>query len=155
MAALVPLSVSAQVADTVIVTDTSRYVGQYPAGRGVLYSDTDGLFIGEFRNAVPEGTGVHFLLDGSIYTGEFSAGKHCGAGRFFSDSGKIHSGEFEDDYANGQDTLWYPDGSVRAADSLQGEDTVNLALDSELSDEELEADIRADGDSGRTVSVSK
>ena len=112
MAALVPLSVSAQVADTVIVTDTSRYVGQYPAGRGVLYSDTDGLFIGEFRNAVPEGTGVHFLLDGSIYTGEFSAGKHCGAGRFFSDSGKIHSGEFEDDYANGLDTLWYPDGSV-------------------------------------------
>ncbi len=51
--------------------------------------------------------------------------------------------------------IWYPDGSVRAADSLQGEDTVNLALDSELSDEELEADIRADGDSGRTVSVSK
>lgn len=110
--AVVPLSLSAQVADTVIVTDSSRYVGQYPAGRGVLYSDSDGLFVGEFRNAVPEGAGVHFLPDGSIYAGEFSGGKHCGTGRFFSASGKVLSGEFEDDYANGQDTLWYPDGSV-------------------------------------------
>ena len=110
--AVVPLSLSAQVADTVIVTDSSRYVGQYPAGRGVLYSDSDGLFVGEFRNAVPEGAGVHFLPDGSIYAGEFSGGKHCGTGRFFSASGKVLSGEFEDDYANGLDTLWYPDGSV-------------------------------------------
>lgn len=97
--------------DTVIVTDSSRYVGKYPYGRGVLYSSR-GLFIGEFRNAVPEGTGTHFLPDGSIYAGEFVSGRHCGKGRFFSSSGKIHSGEFKDDYVNGQDTLWYPDGSV-------------------------------------------
>lgn len=108
------------VADTLIVTDSSRYVGQYPEGRGVLYSDSDGLFIGEFRNSVPDGKGVHYLLDGSIYTGEFSAGRHCGTGRFFSDSGKILSGEFRDDYANGQDTLWYPDGSVYVGECRYG-----------------------------------
>ena len=107
-------------ADTLIVTDSSRYVGQYPEGRGVLYSDSDGLFIGEFRNSVPDGKGVHYLLDGSIYTGEFSAGRHCGTGRFFSDSGKILSGEFRDDYANGQDTLWYPDGSVYVGECRYG-----------------------------------
>ena len=92
---LLTFPVSAQVRDTVIVTDTSRYVGQFPEGRGVLYSYGNGLYVGEFRNAVPEGKGMHFLPDGSIYAGELSDGKHCGFGRFFSDSGKIFSGELK------------------------------------------------------------
>ena len=98
--------------DTLIVTDSTRYEGEYPVGNGVLYSDGNGLFIGEFRNGIPEGSGVHYLPDGSIYSGHLSEGRHEGYGRFFSDSGKILAGEFRGDYANGLDTLWFPDGSV-------------------------------------------
>ena len=124
---LLTFPVSAQVRDTVIVTDTSRYVGQFPEGRGVLYSYGNGLYVGEFRNAVPEGKGMHFLPDGSIYAGELSDGKHCGFGRFFSDSGKIFSGEFDDDYANGLDTLWYPDGSVYVGKCVWGRPVSTLS----------------------------
>lgn len=98
--------------DTLIVTGSFRYEGEYPVGKGVLYSYENGLFIGEFRDCMPEGNGIHYLPDGSIYSGRLSEGRHDGYGRFFSDSGKILSGEFKDDYANGLDTLWYPDGSV-------------------------------------------
>lgn len=99
-------------ADTVIVSDSSKYIGQYPAGQGVLYTDMDGLFIGHFVDGIPEGLVTHYLPDGSIYHGSMSGGRHCGYGHFFSESGKIHAGEFKDGYANGQDTLYYPDGSV-------------------------------------------
>ena len=124
---LLTFPVSAQVRDTVIVTDTSRYVGQFPEGRGVLYSYGNGLYVGEFRNAIPDGKGMHFLPDGSIYAGELSDGKHCGFGRFFSDSGKIFSGEFDDDYANGLDTLWYPDGSVYVGKCVWGRPVSTLS----------------------------
>ena len=124
---LLTFPVSAQVRDTVIVTDTSRYVGQFPEGRGVLYSYGNGLYVGEFRNAVPDGEGMHFLPDGSIYAGDLSDGKHCGFGRFFSDSGKIFSGEFDDDYANGLDTLWYPDGSVYVGQCVWGRPVSTLS----------------------------
>ena len=124
---LLTFPVSAQVRDTVIVTDTSRYVGQFPEGRGVLYSYGNGLYVGEFRNAVPDGEGMHFLPDGSIYAGDLSDGKHCGFGRFFSDSGKIFSGEFDDDYANGLDTLWYPDGSVYVGKCVWGRPVSTLS----------------------------
>lgn len=98
--------------DTLIVSDSSEYAGQYPVGKGVLYSMENGIIIGEFVRGVPEGTGVHYLPDGSIYCGSFSGGRHDGYGRFFSDSGKVLAGEFRNDYANGLDTLWYPDGYI-------------------------------------------
>ncbi len=111
---------SAQVADTVFVTDSSKYEGQYPDGRGVLYSDDEGLIIGEFRNGVPEGVSTHYMPDGSRYYGNFRNGKHCGYGHFFSKSGKVLAGEFKDGYANGLDTLWYPDGSVYVGKCVNG-----------------------------------
>ena len=68
--------------DTLIVSDSSEYAGQYPVGKGVLYSMENGIIIGEFVRGVPEGTGVHYLPDGSIYCGSFSGGRHDGYGRF-------------------------------------------------------------------------
>lgn len=113
-------SVHAQVADTVFVTDSSRYAGQYPEGTGVLYSDADGLVLGEFQNGVPDGVCTHYMPDGSRYYGSFRDGRHCGYGHFFSKSGKVLAGEFRDGYANGLDTLWYPDGSVYAGRCRNG-----------------------------------
>ena len=40
--------------------------------------------------------------------------------------------------------IWYPDGAVRA-ERYGEDDSINQLLESELSDEELEADIRTDG----------
>lgn len=98
--------------DTVIVCGGDTYVGQFPEGKGVLYSEEDGMIIGTFREGIPNGHCVHYRRSGSIYEGEMTDGHYFGNGRYFSLAGNVIAGDFMDNTATGQDTLYYKDNSV-------------------------------------------
>lgn len=101
-------SIHCMEADTVMVMDVGTvYVGKYPIGKGALYSNKSGLFIGSFKNALPNGVCTHYPYDGDKYYGEFIKGKYSGQGQYFSKSGKIYVGEFMNGYPNGIDTIYY------------------------------------------------
>jgi len=89
-----------------------KYIGEMPSGKGRLYHNEKGLFIGLFNQAVPSGRGVRIKADGSLYSGNFVKGVYQGRGRLFMSTGAVICGEFRDGRANGLDTLYYPDGKV-------------------------------------------
>ena len=64
-----------------------RYEGQWPKGRGILYSSKDGLIIGTFDNGIPVGKCVCYLPTGEVYWGDYKKGKATGKGRLYRDNG--------------------------------------------------------------------
>lgn len=107
---LIALSLSPQV-DTLRL-DHGTYIGEVPAGKGKMYHNERGLYIGSFNRTVINGRGVHFGPDGSKFEGNFVKGRYQGYGRLFMATGAVISGEFREGRANGLDTLYYPDGKV-------------------------------------------
>ena len=89
-----------------------RYEGQWPEGRGVLYSSRDGLIMGTFKNGVPEGRCVAYLPSGEVYWGDYKKGKATGKGRLYRDNGIVMSGDFKNGKYHGIDTLFRKDGSI-------------------------------------------
>ena len=89
-----------------------RYEGQWPKGRGILYSSKDGLIIGTFDNGVPEGKCVAYLPTGEVYWGNYRKGKATGKGRLYRDNGIVMSGDFKNGKYHGVDTLFRKDGSI-------------------------------------------
>ena len=96
-----------RVIDTVLVRDNICYIGQYPNGEGILYSDSLGIFIGRFERCVPNGRGTHYSKEGYRYYGEFADGRYCGYGRLFSQSGTVRMGDFNNGTVQGIDTIYY------------------------------------------------
>ena len=92
--------------------ETLRYEGQWPKGRGVLYSSKDGLIIGTFNNGVPDGKCVAYLPSGDVYWGDYKNGKATGTGRLYRDDGIVMSGDFKNGKYHGIDTLFRKDGSI-------------------------------------------
>lgn len=92
--------------------DYATYIGEVPAGKGKLYHNEKGLFIGYFNRGVFSGRGIRIKPDGSLYAGNFVKGSYQGYGRLFMATGATICGEFSRGYANGRDTLYYPDGRV-------------------------------------------
>ena len=89
-----------------------RYEGQWPKGRGILYSSKDGLIIGTFDNGVPVGKCVCYLPTGEVYWGDYKKGKATGKGRLYRDNGIVMSGDFKNGKYHGIDTLFRKDGSI-------------------------------------------
>ena len=106
--------------DKVIEGEGYKYVGQYPAGKGVLYSDSLGIYIGTFENARPEGICTYYGKDGSKYHGMFRRGKPAGYGRLESAQGDIFVGDFQNGTATGRDTIHYTSGAIYAGSCLEG-----------------------------------
>ena len=100
------------VADTTIVTSTSRYIGEYPSGEGVLYSDSLGIIIGHFENGVPNGVCTHYSKNGNQYYGEFAEGRYSGRGMLLRKSGVMCVGNFQNDRGCGIDTIYYNMNSI-------------------------------------------
>ena len=92
--------------------DVLRYEGQWPKGRGVLYSSQDGLIFGTFDNGVPVGECVCYLPTGEVYWGEYKKGRATGKGRLYRDNGIVMSGDFKNGKYHGVDTLFRKDGSI-------------------------------------------
>lgn len=102
-----------EVRDTVITGDNFRYEGKWPKGEGVLYSDKNGLIIGNFREVTPEGKCINFKPNGDRYWGEFKNGKRTGHGcEFKKKSPVVSTGDFVNGRKHGQDTIYRKDGSV-------------------------------------------
>lgn len=99
------------VRDTVHL-EVGTYIGEVPAGKGKLYHNERGLFIGSFNRAVLSGRGIRIEPDGGLYSGYFVKGVYQGYGRLFMATGATICGEFSGGRANGRDTLYYPDGRV-------------------------------------------
>lgn len=89
-----------------------RYEGQWPKGRGILYSSEDGLIVGTFNNGVPEGRCVCYLPSGEVYWGDYKKGKATGKGRLYRDNGIVMSGDFKNGRYHGVDTLYRTNGTV-------------------------------------------
>ena len=106
--------------DTVIVTDEFRYVGQWPAGSGVLYHEYDGLYIGEFLDAEPHGLVRHYSPYGNRYYGQYEEGERNGHGRYFKKDGEVIAGAFADGRAEGKDTVYFADGGFFLGICLKG-----------------------------------
>lgn len=119
---MLPLSSHAQqVRDTIIVTSDWKYEGQWPKGDGVLYHEYNGIYWGEFDEAMPvnckqcdyygekyeggfkewkyEGFGIKYLKSGAVYEGEFSEGNMTGVAKLYADgiaNSSIQQGVFSD-----------------------------------------------------------
>lgn len=98
--------------DTVVYLDNGRYVGQYPVGKGVLYSEKKGMIMGWFKECVPHGHCIHYRTNGSIYEGEMQDGKYFGNGRYFTLAGNVITGDFFNNTATGRDTMYYSTGTI-------------------------------------------
>ena len=107
-------------ADTIIVEKGIRYMGQYPSGEGVLYSDSLGIYIGHFKRGIPNGVCTHYKKNGHRYYGEFVDGEYSGYGRYFSNSGTIRMGDFKNGEANGIDTIYYKPRSIYVGECRDG-----------------------------------
>jgi TonB family protein len=106
-----------EVRDTVIVTDSWKYEGQWPEGEGVLYHQYNGLYWGSFKEAIPvcckycdfygnryygnfnewafDGYGIYFLQSGLIYDGQFSDNSRTGVAKLYT-LVSLQNGEFLD-----------------------------------------------------------
>ena len=98
--------------DTVLVNDLGTYKGEYPVGKGVLFSDTWGVIKGEFKDGLPHGRCVMHDYRPFRYVGQFSEGHITGYGQFFYDNGQVETGWYENGRASGVDTVYYRDGRV-------------------------------------------
>lgn len=98
--------------DTVLTYDNVRYEGQWPEGKGVLYSLKEGLIIGTFRDGLPEGKCINWEPDGDRYWGDFREGRRDGHGCLFRDRNIVVTGEFMDGEQHGRDTVYRADGTV-------------------------------------------
>ena len=98
--------------DTVLVNDLGTYKGEYPVGKGVLFSDTWGVIKGKFKDGLPHGRCVLHDYRPFRYVGQFSEGHITGYGQFFYDNGQVETGWYENGRASGVDTVYYRDGRV-------------------------------------------
>lgn len=98
--------------DTTMTHEGSRYEGQWPEGKGVLYSYEEGLIIGTFRNGIPDGKCMNWRPDGSRYWGDFREGRRDGHGCIFRDRNIVVTGEVMDGKQHGRDTVYRADGTV-------------------------------------------
>ena len=118
LASILSANVSASVqnppaaVDTVLVNDLGTYKGEYPVGKGVLFSDTWGVIKGEFKDGLPHGRCVLHDYRPFRYVGQFSEGHITGYGQFFYDNGQVETGWYENGRASGVDTVYYRDGRV-------------------------------------------
>lgn len=92
--------------------DVLRYDGEWPSGKGVLYSSRDGLILGTFRNGKPEGKCVCYRPNGEVYWGDYKKGKATGNGHLYRDNGIVFTGQFKNGRYHGLDTLYRNDGTV-------------------------------------------
>ncbi len=98
--------------DTVLVNDLGTYKGEYPVGKGVLFSDTWGVIKGKFKDGLPHGRCVLHDYRPFRYVGQFSEGHITGYGQFFYDNGQVETGWYENGRASGVDAVYYRDGRV-------------------------------------------
>lgn len=111
-ALFVALTISMMPTRDTVHFEGGTYIGEVPAGKGKLYHNEKGLFIGSFNRAVLSGHGIRIKPDGSLYSGNFVKGVYQGYGQLFMATGATICGEFSSGRANGRDTLYYPDGRV-------------------------------------------
>lgn len=97
---------------TVVFEGGDRYVGEWPSGKGTLYSEDKGMIVGEFEEGIPEGHCIHYKTNGSIYEGEMSDGQAFGKGRYWTLAGNVITGDFFNGTATGTDTLYYHSGAI-------------------------------------------
>lgn len=90
----------------------NRYEGDWPKGKGVLYSHKDGLVLGEFYKGKPNGVCVCYKPNGEVYWGNFKKGKATGKGRIYRDNGIVISGDYRKGTYHGVDTLYRKNGTV-------------------------------------------
>ena len=89
-----------------------HYEGQWPEGKGILYSYKDGLIFGTFSKGKAEGRGICYLPNGEVYWGDFKKGKATGYGRIYRDNGIVMAGQYKNGRYHGIDTLYRSDGTV-------------------------------------------
>ena len=75
LALLMSMPLFARQRDTVIVGNGFHYVGKWPEGKGVLYSQKDGLVMGDFKKARPQGECVCYMPSGVLYWGQYNKSK--------------------------------------------------------------------------------
>ena len=98
----------------------ARYEGEWPNGKGVLYSYKDGLVFGTFSNGKPEGRCVCYKPNGEVYWGDFKKGKATGNGRIYRDNGIVIAGDFKNGKYHGIDTLYRRSGATFIAKFKKG-----------------------------------
>ena len=128
VAALSSILLSAQSYQRVITRDGSQYEGQWPKGRGVLYSYNEGLVFGQFEKGKPHGKCVCYKLNGEVYWGDYKKGKPTGNGRIYRDNGIVIAGDYKNGKYHGVDTLYRSNGSVLVAKFKKGK-LVNRVMD--------------------------
>lgn len=104
----------------VFTRDGSQYEGQWPKGRGVLYSYNEGLVLGEFVKGRPEGKCVCYKPNGEVYWGFYKKGKQTGYGRIYRDNGIVVAGGYKDGRYHGVDTLYRSNGSMMVGKYKKG-----------------------------------
>lgn len=112
LAVLSSMSLFAQQRDTVLTGEDYRFAGNWPLGKGVLYSYKDGLVMGDFSKGVPNGECVCYMPNGEVYWGHFKKGKATGYGRLYRGNDIVFAGGFKNGRYHGTDTLFRTDGSV-------------------------------------------
>ena len=107
------------IVDTTVVFDGGdRYVGEWPCGKGTLYSINNGMIVGEFEEGVPNGQCIHYKTNGSIYEGDMSEGLYFGKGRYWTLAGNVITGDFFNGTATGRDTMYYQTGTIYVGSML-------------------------------------
>lgn len=114
------ITLSAQDYKRVLTRDGSRYEGQWPKGKGVLYSYNEGLVFGEFVKGKPNGECVCYRPDGDVYWGNYKKGKATGKGRIYRDNGIVMSGDYKNGRYHGIDTLYRKNGTILIAKYRKG-----------------------------------
>lgn len=112
VAVLSSISLSGQDFQRVITKDGEQYEGQWPSGRGILYSYNHGLVYGMFSKGRPDGECVCYRPNGEVYWGNFKKGKMTGKGRVYRDNGIVVAGGYKNGRYHGVDTLFRTSGSV-------------------------------------------
>ena len=102
-----------EVRDTVVTGDDWRYEGQWPEGKGVMYSEDSGLYFGTFKEGAPEGLCLFVSLSQTEkYYGSFKDGERSGYGLLSRTGGFWYEGNFEGGYPEGTGSMYFPDMSV-------------------------------------------
>lgn len=93
----------------------TRFEGEWPKGKGVLYSYKDGLVMGNFIKGKPNGECVCYKPNGEVYWGNFKNGKATGKGKIYRDNGIVIAGDYRNGTYHGIDTLYRNNGTVLVA----------------------------------------
>lgn len=95
--------------------DGSSYFGSwvdgYRHGHGT-YTDSQMIYVGEWKYDVPNGHGKANYSTGWSYEGEWANGNHHGFGRQVGTDGSISEGEFFNGAMNGKGRTTWPSGEV-------------------------------------------